>query len=195
MQIKEILQQLTQITKANDTPEAFVSLCTTVKALREYFDKEITYYCTDTEQHYKFDELMHEYGLEKSQASRLLNSHARYFDQDEIKKIFTGFTKCKLFELLVVPTSILEPDIKSGRISSYSTVREIRKYARLNKPKRDAANSSDITDAEQDEENIPDKYDPSKIYPFSYAEDKNKAQLQNMWWELQKYAHEKRGVK
>jgi len=191
--IISLLQQLRHLTTAQDTPQAFQGLCRAIYELRQHFDKEVTYFCPDTEQNYKFDDLMREYGLEKTQTSRLLSSYARYFDQDKIKPAFAEFSKCKLFELLTVPTSMLEPDVECGRVTAHSTVREIRKYVKQHKPKKDQANGSANT--ETDESDIEPVYNPAQQYPFSYFEQKTKAQLLNMVWELQKFTYKKRGAR
>jgi hypothetical protein len=183
--IKELLQQLSTLTAAQNAPQSFVGLCRTVYAIKQHFSRENTYLNPDNEIRYRFDDLMAEYGLEKTQTSRLLCSHDKYFDNNEIKPLFAEFSKWKLFYLLSVPTSKLEPDIKAGRISAFSSVKEIRKYVNHNKDKNEPVGISADTD-EPDDDDIPPVYDPTKYYDFEYVQTRTKNQLINMFWELQK---------
>jgi len=162
-----------------------------------HFAKAITYVCLESETRYKFDELMHEYGLDKSQTSRLLSCYDRYFEHDEIKATFNSFSKCKLFELLIVPVCVLERDIEGGRISPGDTVKKIRKYARLNKSKKggDDSTGSQAEAAEIDESAIPAVFDPAKKYDFQYFEKKNKAQLLNIAWAYHQNIHKQKKEK
>lgn len=190
--ITDLLQELKEQTLAQDTPQAFVSLCNALYGLKQYFVKEVTYLCPDTEIRYKFDDLMLEYGLDKTQTSRFLSAHEKYFEDNKLRAVYENFTKWKLFYLLAVPSSVLEPDLKNSRISAYSTVKEIRKYVSLNKVKKDNAKIGGAADDEFSEDDIPEVYDPKQSYAFDYFEEKTKAQLLNIVWELQKFAHKKK---
>lgn len=190
--IIDLLQELKQQTQAQDTPHAFVSLCKALYGLKQYFAKEVTYLCPDTEIRYKFDDLMLEYGLDKTQTSRFLSAYEKYFEDNKLRAVYENFTKWKLFYLLVVPSSVLEPDLRNSRISAYSTVKEIRKYVSLNKVKKDNAKLGGAADDEFSEDDIPEVYDPKQSYAFDYFEEKTKAQLLNIVWELQKFAHKKK---
>ena len=57
------------------------------------------------------------------------------------------------------------------------TVKQIRDYIKSLK---------NGTNEEINEEEIPEAYDPTKKYDFSYFETKTKSQLLNIVWELQK---------
>ena len=178
MKIDKLLIELKNHTKTQDDPTSFVPLCNVVANLKRHFALENIYVCPHTGTKYKFEELMHEYGLEKSQVSRYLSSHDKYFNMDVVRPLFDGFSKSKLFELLIVPSSVLEPDIEKGIVTTQSTVKDIRKYARGKKPKSAKGNTDDTAD---------EPYDPVKSYEQSWWNKHSKSDLLPMIMALQNY--------
>ena len=183
--IDELLTELRSHTLAHDTPQAFAGLCKAVYALRKYFSKEVTYQDPMTRQRLKFDDLMLEYGLDKTYTSRLIASREKYFEGDLIKQDFMFFTKWKLFYLLVVPSSVLEPALKSGRISAKSSVKQIRKF--VTKYKSTVTPSTDKDEQiEMELENLPVAYNPEQFYDFDTVNGWSRGELVNNFWTLQK---------
>ena len=154
---------------------------------------------------YTFDSIMRGFGIDETQVSRILKVYEKFIvfidDEPRIKESFYGFSKSKLFELLIVDDGQLELDIKNKIVRSDMPVRLIREYvknyqaiqkqkAKLNEPQKEEEKE------EFNEEDIPAVYNPKQHYEFSYFEDKTKAQLLNMIWDLQKeYEKLKKEVK
>ena len=185
MKIDKLLIELKNHTKTQDDPTSFVPLCNVVASLKRHFTLENIYVCPHTGTKYKFDELMHEYGLEKSQTSRYLSSYDKYFNQrdagpsqNNLRSLFKDFSKSKLFELLIVPSSVLESDIEKGIVTAQTTVKDIRKYARGKKPKSAKGNTDDTAD---------EPYDPVKSYELSWWNKHSKSDLLPMIMSLQSY--------
>ena len=156
----------------------FADVCVVVYNLK----KEVP---QDKEQ--DFNTIMRDFGLDKTQTSRLLSSYDKYIENDKIKPIFFPFSKSKLFEMLPIETKQLEDDIHHKVLRPDLTVQTIRKYVKSHIQKSYTA-PEPVT---IDESKIPAAYDPSYCYDFKYFETKSKNQLLNMIWQLQKYAHDK----
>ena len=146
---------------------------------------------------------MREYGLDKSEVSRILASVDKYFSEGafmgnhvapnpNMHPLFAGFAKWKLYYLLPVSSSILEPDVRSGRISPHTSVKEIRKYVTANKTKAATA----AIDGADDESFIPPVFDPANPnYTFDDFQKMSRTEMLNSFWELYRYTHKKRGGK
>ena len=187
--IKELVEQIKRYGMFNAS-EHFLALVKAVANCKQYLDKESIYICPDREEPYKFSELMRELGFDRAEQSRILACYDKYFSDNEIISLFTGFSKSQLYELLLVPSTILERDISSGRISPSMTIKSLRKYA--NAHKRKGAKDSLIFEGQEiDESGIEEVFSPRNYYDFSYFESKSKQQLLNIVWQLQKAIHRK----
>ena len=104
---------------------------------------------------------------------------------------FKGFSKSKLFELLQVDNAQIIEDLQNKVIRFDFSVKSLRDYVKnLQELKRQQAKlnqkQEDKIEDEFNEEDIPPAYNPQQHYDFEYFENKNKAQLLNIVWELQK---------
>lgn len=192
MTIADLLNELSRHTVANDTPQAFTGLVNAVYAIRQYVSKENTIQDPMTKQRLKFDDLMLEYGLDKTYTSRLLSSRDKYFENNQLKDIFMFFTKWKLFYLLPVPSSVLEPAVKSGRVASSMSVKKIRKFATKYKATTTASNKEE--EYELQLADLPEKFDSSKEYTFAYFDGLSRGELVNCSWEMYKEIQKLKGV-
>ena len=196
---KEELQYLEQLLNGinssfNDENESFYSLCYYVSELKQFMQSKIVY---DTRQvMYQFDTIMQQFGLKESVVSRIIASYNKYFSQERdkngylqkysIMEIFQPFSKSKLFELLIVPKEQLIHDIETKILRPNMSVKTIRQYVKNYKAQLKLNDEKRPKEEKQEDEDIPMIYDPKKYYDFSYFENKNKAQLLNMIWDLQK---------
>ena len=62
----------------------------------------------------------------------------------------------------------------------------MKNYKALQKANKKITDEKEEAQEEINEDEIPMAYDPKKYYDFKYFEEKNKAQLLNMIWDLQK---------
>ena len=149
----------------------------------------------------RFDNILKQFGINETEVSRLCSCYDKFMETTlsedrmtitsyKIKDIFFPFSKSKLFELLSVENSQLETDIKNKVLRDDMSVTSIREYVKNYKALQKA--NKKITDEKEEaqeeiiEDEIPMAYDPKKYYDFKYFEEKNKAQLLNMIWDLQK---------
>ena len=153
---------------------------------------------------YSFDTIMTGFGISKSESSRLLSIFKKFCclsnsDLDIAKCViieeFKGFSKTKLFELLQVDNEQLIKDLQNKVLRFDFTIKQIRDYVKnLQTLEKQQAklNGNDKEDKEEEqeeeqiqEEEIPMAYNPKLHYDFSYFEEKTKAQLLNIVWQLQ----------
>ena len=179
----------------------FAELCFYVYQVRALFYGNK--YCHDKKgQVLMFNSIMQQFGLKDTEISRLCSCYDKFIETTlsedritiksyKIKDIFFPFSKSKLFELLPVENSQLETDIKNKVLRDDMSVASIREYVKNYKALQKA--NKKITDEKEDEaqeeineDEIPMAYDPKKYYEFDYFEEKSKAQLLNMIWDLQK---------
>ena len=143
---------------------------------------------------YSFDTIMTGFGISKSESSRLLSCYEKFItkeiDKPMILAEFYGFSKTKLFELLQVDNEQLKKDLQNKVLRFDFTIKQIRDYVKnLQTLKKQQAklNGNDKEEKEEIvEEDIPMAYNPQQHYDFEYFQDKNKAQLLNIVWELQR---------
>lgn len=149
----------------------------------------------------RYDNILKQFGINETEASRLCSCYNKFMETTlsedkmtitsyKIKDIFFPFSKSKLFELLSVETSQLETDIKNKVLRDDMSVASIREYVKnykaLQKVNKKITDEKEEAQEEINEDEIPMAYDPKKYYDFKYFEEKNKAQLLNMIWDLQK---------
>lgn len=177
----------------------FAEICYYVYHIKELFrDYTRTYYCgfeTRKRECCTFDSIMRGFGLDDTQVSRICKCYEKFVylpaeDTIYIKAGFAEFGKSKLFELLPVPTETLEKDIKLKVIRPDMSVKSIRDYVKnyhaLQKQNKKLTEPQEkIKEPNIDDEIIPEAYNPTKHYDFNYFEDKTKAQLLNIIWQLQ----------
>ena len=179
----------------------FAETCFVVYQIKVLFDNYYFYHRNN--EIYTFDTIMQGFGIGTSESSRLLGCYDKFCILVEygsgkqackISDEYYGFSKSKLFELLVIPNEQILLDIKSKVLRADMSVKSIREYVKnykelqkANKRLENGEESSAQEDspAELDEE-IPMAYDPKKSYEFSYFESKTRSQLLNMIWEKQK---------
>ena len=143
---------------------------------------------------YSFDTIMTGFGITKSESSRLLSCYDKFITKETEKPMilaeFYGFSKSKLFELLQVENKQIILDLQNKVLRFDFTIKQIRDYVKnLQTLKKQQArlNGNDKEEKEEIiEEDIPMVYNPQQHYDFDYFQEKNKAQLLNIVWELQK---------
>lgn len=143
---------------------------------------------------YSFDTIMTGFGISKSESSRLLSCYEKFITKETDKPMilaeFYGFSKTKLFELLQVDNEQLRKDLQNKVLRFDFTIKQIRDYVKnLQTLEKQQAklNGNDKEEKEEIiEEDIPMAYNPQQHYDFEYFQEKNKAQLLNIVWELQK---------
>ena len=187
----------------------FAELCYYVYKVRELFkDYKVTYFnrfVTKKNEYIFFDNIMQDLGLSDKDVSRLCSCYEKFISQETDKPVilaeFFGFSKSKLFELLTVDTNQLKVDIKNNVLRFDMSVLSIRDYvknykAQQKQKKKLFENEEEDQKEVINEEAIPPAYDPRQHYDFSYFEDKTKAQLLNIVWQLQtEYEKLKKKVK
>lgn len=143
---------------------------------------------------YSFDTIMNGFGISKSESSRLLSCYEKFITKETDKPMilaeFYGFSKTKLFELLRVDNEQLKKDLQNKVLRFDFTIKQIRDYVKnLQTLEKQQAklNGNDKDEKEEIvEEDIPMVYNPQQHYDFEYFQEKNKVQLLNIVWELQK---------
>lgn len=198
-ELKTLISKLDKCFKKDN--DNFAETCFVVYRIKKLFDdyKQVCVYNRKQET-YNFDIIMTGFGISKSESSRLLSCYDKYCclscsDLETAKcsivDEFKGFSKSKLFELLQVDNMQMVKDLRTQVLKFDMSVATIRKYvknlqelkkqqARLNEQQEETA------EKEFNEEDIPPAYNPQQHYDFDYFESKNKAQLLNIVWELQK---------
>ena len=176
----------------------FAGLCYYVYKVRELFKNyKLTYYSrfvTKDKEFVFFDNIMQGFGLDDVAVSRLCSCYEKFVKQDtdkpEILLEFLEFSKSKLFELITVPNEQLLQDIKAKVLRPDMSVKTIRDYVKNYKElqrqnKKLFEEKEEKQEEEINEEDIPMAYNPKLHYDFSYFENKTKAQLLNIVWQLQ----------
>lgn len=199
--VKELNLYLSKLNKLFEKEQNnFAELCFYVYKVKELFDDyNKSYYgrFLDKNKNYIFfRDIMQGFGIDETQSSRLISCYDKYLVSASEKPTliveFAGFSKSKLFELLVVPNQQIMADMSSKVLKPEMSVVQIRAYVKNYKAmlKVNNKNSSDFKPQEDKpepvDEEIPPAYDPKKHYEFSYFKNKTKSQLLNMIWDLQK---------
>ena len=161
---------------------AFAELCFYVYKVRELFKNyTLTYYSrfvTKKNEYVFFENIMQGLGLDETSVSRLCSCYEKFVEQETDKPVireeFFGFSKSKLFELLTVDTDHLRVDIKNKVLRPDMSFLAIREYVKNYK-------------AQQKQK--------KKLFEED-SEEKTKAQLLNIVWQLQtEYEKLKKKVK
>lgn len=175
----------------------FVDLCYYVYNLKALFDGYFYLPCRDKKgKNYTFKDIMDSFSLNDTDISRLCSCYEKFVivDSDNKKPAlieeFKYFSKSKLVELITVPNEQLLQDIKTKVLRADMSVKTIRDYVKNYKElqKQNKKLFDKIEDDQEekvDEEDIPMAYNPKLHYDFSYFENKTKAQLLNIVWQLQ----------
>lgn len=180
----------------------FADMCFIVYRIKLLFDKykEVHFWGSSRKLNsYSFDTIMTGFGISKSESSRLLSVFNKFCclsDSDlDIAKCtiieeFKGFSKTKLFELLQVDNEQIIKDLQNKVLRFDFTIKQIRDYVKnlQTLEKQQARLNGDIKEEKEEiiEEEIPMAYNPQQHYDFDYFQEKNKAQLLNIVWELQR---------
>jgi len=149
---------------------------------------------------YSFDGIMQGFGLDNSQTSRLISCFEKFccLSDSNIEKAsckiiceFANFSRSKLFELLTIPTEQLLKDLQDKVLRPDFTIKQLRQYVKnynaLQKQQQKISSEEKEPEEQSPSDNeIPEAYNPKQHYDFDYFESKNKAQLLNIVWDLQK---------
>lgn len=196
---QELFNKLNNCFKKDN--ENFAELCFVVYQLEKLFDsytyKRVYFersenFNTSINDGYSLHDIMQGFGLEDTQVSRILSCFKKFItiieDIAYIKQPFEKFSKSKLFELLLVDNKQLELDIQNKVLRPDMSVSSIRKYVKNYKALQNIFSASKQQEQKEEinENDIPMVYNPKQHYEFSYFEDKTKAQLLNIVWDLQK---------
>lgn len=183
--------------KENDN---FAETCFVVYRIKKLFDdyKQVYIY-NSANQSYNFDTIMTGFGISKSDSSRILSIYDKFccLSSSDLKiakcsiiEEFKGFSKSKLIELLQVDNAQIIKDLHNNVIRYDFSVKSLRDYVKnLQELKKQQARLNQKQEETQEEiikEDIPMAYNPQQHYDFDYFKNKNKAQLLNIVWELQK---------
>ena len=181
----------------------FADLCSYTYRLKKLFDDyknagRWVYSVNDVL--YSFDSIMQGFGFDNSQTSRLIACFEKFccFSDSNIEKAsckiiceFANFSRSKLFELLTIPTEQLLKDLQDKVLRPDFTIKQLRQYVKNYNALQKQQQKISIEPKEPEEQSpsddeIPEAYNPKQHYDFDYFESKNKAQLLNIVWELQK---------
>ena len=208
--LKKLITKLNNVfTKDNKN---FAELCFVTYRIKKLFDDYRISGCWVYDRKkvlYTFDSIMQGFGFDNTQTSRLLTCYDKFCclscsDLDKASCIilveFDNFSKSKLFELLSVPNQQILKDLQHNVIRTDMTIKQLREYVKnykaLQKQNSKLDNESKEEQTEEIEEDIPEAYNPKQHYDFEYFEQKNKAQLLNIVWDLQKeYERLKKEIK
>ncbi len=175
----------------------FVDLCYYVYNLKTLFDGYFYLPCRDKKgKNYSFRDIMDSFNLNDTDISRLCSCYNKFILVDAENKNptlieeFKFFSKSKLIELITIPIEQLLQDIKTKVLRPDMSVKTIRDYVKNYKElqrqnKKLFEEKEEKQEEEMNEEDIPMAYNPKLHYDFSYFEDKTKAQLLNIIWQLQ----------
>lgn len=140
---------------------------------------------------YRANELLEKFGFDKTQVTRYKQSFNEFcqgttLENVHVKEIYFGFSPSKLFELLKLSYLTREKAIEKEIIRPDMTIKQIRDYIKT--LKNDDAEKKVLSDEEleSEDEEIEQAYNPKQYYEFDYFKGKNKSQLINIVWELQK---------
>lgn len=197
--ITELSKYIKQLDKCfKKDSDNFAEICTVVYKIHKLFEQHSggVYLKNNPNMNYSFDTIMLGFNISKSESSKLLSCYEKFvhpvLDNDKpfIRVECSGFSKSKLFELIPVETTQIIVDIHNKVIRPDFTCKQLRDYvknyqAQL-KQNLKLNSNTEQEDDDIDESEIPEAYDPKQHYDFDYFESKNKAQLLNIVWDLQK---------
>lgn len=169
----------------NDSQDNFSNLCESIYNIWSYCKGN--YWKAKDNEYYNSYKLLAKFGFDKKAVSRYKQCYERYVHKEQggLHSLYENFTPSKLFELLVLSDETVTSSISNGLIKPTMTVKQIREYIKTLKDGTDKAEKV-IEDITINENEIPMAYNPKQHYDFDYFQNKNKSQLLNMIWELQK---------
>lgn len=199
---KDLSNLIKKMNNLYDTEQDnFVMWCYYVYNVKQLFQRQNELYYgrlfDKSGKHILFNTIMANFGFDDSQVTRFIKCYEKYIiiDNDKPKfdnSIFNFFNKSKLIELLSVPNEQILEDLTNNVITVHDSVIRIREYVKNYKAMQNQNKKLGLSEKEIEEnsiindESIPDAYNPKLHYDFAYFEDKSKAQLLNIVWELQK---------
>lgn len=163
----------------------FCQTCKTIYDIWSYCKK--SYFKAKNNEYYNSYKLLAKFGFDKKAVNRYKQCYERFVLQgaNVLLNDYKDFSPSKLFELLVLSSETLDELVKKQFIKPTMTVKQIREYIKTVKDGSDKAEKV-IEDTTINEDDIPMAYNPKQHYDFDYFENKNKAQLLNIVWDLQK---------
>lgn len=166
---------------------SFIETCVTIHKIWSYCKGN--YWKAKDNEYYNSYKLLAKFGFDKKAVSRYKQCFEKFIVGDvgyyTLYQQLYGFTSSKLFELLVLSNDTIFKAIDSKLLAPDMSVKQIREFIKSLKDGTDKAEKV-IEDTTINEEEIPMAYDPTQHYDFDYFQNKNKSQLLNMIWELQK---------
>lgn len=193
-ELTDYIQKLNRCFKKDN--DNFAEICFCINEIHKLFMKNNfgIYLKGNRSISYSFDTIMTGFGISKSESSRLISCYNKFIEKNVDKPVvyseFSGFSKTKLFELLQVDNEQLRKDLQNKVLRFDFTIKQIRDYVKnlQTLEKQQARLNGDIKEEKEEiiEEEIPMAYNPQQHYDFDYLQGKNKAQLLNIVWELQK---------
>lgn len=192
--LKSLIDKLDKCFKKES--DNFAEICFLVYQIHNLFSQHSygVYLKNNKNMSYSFDNIMIGFGISKSESSRLLSCYEKFVTKETDKPMilaeFYGFSKSKFFELLQVDNEQLRKDLQNKVLRFDFTIKQIRDYVKnlQTLEKQQARLNGNVKEEKEEiiEEDIPMAYNPQQHYDFEYFENKNKAQLLNIVWELQK---------
>jgi hypothetical protein len=192
-ELSSLIKQLNKCFENNQ--KNFCETCKAVFEISDWFDKHQWYYKDKNNYWHDKYELFGKFGLDRTAVHRMSNCYKRFMvdskaeNSTRLTYYFKDFSPSKLFELLKLSDESVCDFVEKDLIKSTMTVKQIREFIKAfekgENPATKVLEKSQETETEEDEE-IPMAYNPKQHYDFDYFENKTKAQLLNIVWELQK---------
>lgn len=185
-----------------DQQNNFCNIAFCVYKINLYFDTHYVGKEKKSNEYYDKYKLLSKFGFDRNSISRLSNCYLRFMtgaceNEIHMKTWFADFSSSKLFEFLKLSDLTIGELIDKKLITPDMTVKEIRQYIKQLADGTEKAEKvlQEIKETATEEE-IPFAYNPKDYYDFAYFQEKNKSQLLNIIWELQKeYQKLKKGDK
>lgn len=175
-----------------DKQKNFCQLCTTIYGILSYC-KNLSYKVkclNEGKIYYSSYDILEKFGFDRKHISRYKQCYEKFIEitdvGEKIKDVFYGFSPSKLMELLILSEKQLEKDIKSNKLTSEMSVKQIREYVKSLKGGEKEENKvlEECTSEENDEE-LEMAFDPKKWYKAEYYQAQSKAVLVSFCVELQ----------
>ena len=126
----------------NKDQENFIELCYYFKLLKEHFDNIETrrrcmwYNGYDNKNgRWYYERIIQDFGLEERTVNKMIQIVNRFAEQKvagdpKIRSVFLGYSKSKLFELLVLSDTQIERAMQEGKLRPNMTKLQIREYVK-----------------------------------------------------------------
>ena len=184
----------------NKDQENFIELCYYFKLLKEHFDNIETrrrcmwYNGYDNKNgRWYYERIIQDFGLEERTVNKMIQIVNRFAEQKvagdpKIRSVFLGYSKSKLFELLVLSDSQIERGMQEGKLRPEMTKLQIREYIKAVKGGAKTENQVlEETNNSYNEDDIPMTFDPKEEYDFEYFNRKTKNELVTICVSYQDY--------